>query len=55
MTLVIGVGDALVEGSKQCNPISIGLKDSNGPSPSKGNGIKLQTGPKVLHSMHFYY
>jgi hypothetical protein len=27
MTLVVRVGDALVEGSKQCNPRTIGLKD----------------------------
>jgi hypothetical protein len=46
MTLVVGVGDTLVEGSKQCNPRTIGPKDSNGPLPSEGNGINLQTGHK---------
>jgi hypothetical protein len=46
MTFVVGVGDTLVESSKQCNPRTIGPKDSNGPSPLEGNGIKLQTSHK---------
>jgi hypothetical protein len=33
-------GDALVEGSKECGPRTIGLEDGDGPSPSEGNGIK---------------
>lgn len=41
MTLVVGVGDTLVEGSKQCNPRTIGPKDSNGPLPLEGNGIRI--------------
>jgi hypothetical protein len=56
MTLVTKVErDALVEGSKECGPRTIGLEDFDGPSPSKGHGIKHKPITKVLRSTHFYY
>jgi len=39
-------GNALMDGSKECGPKTIGLEDFDGPSPSKGNRIKSQTNHK---------